>query len=46
MMRVLGGGSPEVPLPDFCDAYETQRALEAIALSAEHGTRVRLDEVK
>ena len=37
---VLSGGEPEVPLPDFEDAYQTQRVLEAALLSAEQ-RRVR-----
>ena len=46
MLRVLGGGEPEVPLPDFRDAYETQRVLEAIQIAANERRGVRLDEVK
>jgi predicted dehydrogenase len=44
--RVLAGGEPEVPLPDFADAYETQRVLEAALLAAEHRCAVSLAEVK
>ena len=29
ILRALGGEKPVVPLPDFEDAYETQRVLEA-----------------
>jgi len=46
MFRVLGGEKPEVPLPDFDDAYETQRVLEAIELSAANRTAVKLSEIK
>lgn len=46
MFRVLGGQQPEVPLPDFCDAFETQRVLEAIQIAADTRSSVRLDEVK
>jgi predicted dehydrogenase len=31
---VLGGGSPLVPLPDFADALQTQRILDAAIRSA------------
>lgn len=46
IMRVLGGEKPEVPLPDFADAYETQRVLEAALLSAENRCAVKMSEVK
>ena len=35
-----------MPLPDFADAYETQRVLQAVTLSAKDGSTVKLDEVK
>jgi predicted dehydrogenase len=46
MFKVLGGGQPEVPIPDFADAYETQRVLHAAVLSARERTPVKLSEVK
>jgi len=46
MMNVLGGRKPVVPLPDFADAYETQRVLEAALISAKNRCAVRLSEVK
>jgi len=46
MFRVLGGEQPELPLPDFEDAYQTQRVLEAIELSAKNRGPVKLAEVK
>jgi len=46
MMRVLGGGEPEVPLPDFEDAYRTQRVLEAALVAARERAAVKLSEVK
>lgn len=46
MLRVLGGAQPEVPLPDFEDAYQTQRVLEAVGKAAEEKRMVRLSEVK
>lgn len=46
MMAVLGGQEPTVPLPDFADAYETQRVLEAALLAAKHRAAVKLSEIK
>lgn len=46
MMAVLAGEEPTVPLPDFGDAYETQRVLEAAILAAKHRAAVKLSEVK
>ena len=46
IMRVLGGEEPTVPIPDFEDAYQTQRVLEAALLSAVERRPVPLDEVK
>ena len=46
IMRVLGGEEPTVPIPDFEDAYQTQRVLEAALLSAAERRPVPLDEVK
>jgi len=43
--RVLGGGKPEVPLPDFADAYETQRVLEAAMVAARERSAVRISEI-
>lgn len=44
--RVLAGGEPIVPIPDFEDAYQTQRVLEAAMISATEHRPVGLDEVK
>lgn len=46
MMAVLAGQEPIVPLPDFADAYETQRVLEAAMLAAKHRAAVKLSEIK
>lgn len=46
MMRVLGHEKPVSPLPDFEDAYKTQRVLEAVVLSAKNKTPVKLNEVE
>ena len=46
MMSVLGGKEPVVPIPDFEDAYQTQRVLEAALLSARSRAAVKLSEVR
>ncbi|MCE5267403.1 MAG: Gfo/Idh/MocA family oxidoreductase [Planctomycetaceae bacterium] len=46
ILRVLAGESPTVPIPDFEDAYQTQRVLEAALLSAEERRPVKLEEVR
>lgn len=46
ILRVLAGEEPTVPIPDFEDAYQTQRVLEASLLSAAEGRPVKMDEVK
>jgi len=35
-----------VPIPDFEDAYQTQRVLEAALLSASEKRWINLDDVK
>jgi predicted dehydrogenase len=46
ILRVLGGEKPVVPIPDFADAYQTQRVLEAAMLSATSKKWVKLATVK
>lgn len=46
MMAVLAGQEPIVPLPDFDDAYETQRVLEAALISAKNRAAIKMTEVK
>jgi predicted dehydrogenase len=46
ILNVLGGGRPLVPLPDFEDAYQTQRVLEAALVSARERRSVRMKEVR
>ena len=46
IMRVVGRKKPVVPLPDFADAYETQRVLEAALLAAKNRCAVKLSEVR
>jgi predicted dehydrogenase len=45
IMRVLAGKKPVVPLPDFADAYQTQRVLEAALVSARERRAVKLKEL-
>jgi predicted dehydrogenase len=45
VLRVLGGKKPEAPIPDFEDAFKTQRVLEAALLSARQGAAVALADV-
>jgi len=46
ILKVLAGEEPTVPIPDFNDAYQTQRVLEAALISAEQRRPVRIDEVR
>lgn len=46
ILKVLAGEQPTVPLPDFEDAYNTQRVLEAALISAAERRPVNLDDVK
>jgi predicted dehydrogenase len=46
ILLTLAGKEPTVPLPDFEDAYQTQRVLEAAMICATERRPVRLDEVK
>jgi predicted dehydrogenase len=46
ILAVLAGGIPEVPMPDFADAYETQRVLEAALRAVQSRCAVKLSEVR
>jgi len=46
ILRALAGRKPTVPLPDFEDAYQTQRVLEAVTLAARNKGWIKLSEVK
>jgi predicted dehydrogenase len=46
ILRVLSGQPPAVPLPDFEDAWQTQRVLEAALISARERAGVKLEDVK
>ncbi|MFN0243439.1 MAG: Gfo/Idh/MocA family protein [Planctomycetota bacterium] len=45
IVRVLTGEKPVLPLPDFADAYETQRVLEAAMVSARERCGVAMTSV-
>ena len=42
--RAIARKKPELPIPDFEDAYQTQRVLEAALLSARNRTAIKLSE--
>ncbi|MEM1108378.1 MAG: Gfo/Idh/MocA family oxidoreductase [Planctomycetota bacterium] len=46
MVKALSNRKPVVPIPDFADAYETQRVLEAVVQSAKNRCPVKLSEIK
>ena len=46
ILRMLGGRKPVVPMPDFEDAYQTQRVLEAATLSARQKESIKLSQVR
>lgn len=46
MLRVLAGQDPTVPIPDFEDAYQTQRVLESAMISAREKRWVKLSSVR
>jgi predicted dehydrogenase len=39
-------GEPAIPIPDFEDAYQTQRVLHAAIVAAREGRAVNLGEIK
>ncbi len=45
MLRVLGDQEPVVPLPDFMDAYQTQKVLHAAIESARNRCPVSVSEI-
>jgi len=46
ILLALAGQQPTVPIPDFEDAYQTQRVLEASMMSATENKWVKLADVK
>jgi len=45
IIRVVSRRKPVVPLPDFDDAYQTQRVLEAAIVAARKGRAVKLSSI-
>ena len=45
ILRAVAGEAPTVPIPDFEDAYQTQRVLEAAMISAGERRPVKMEEV-
>ncbi|MBL4700302.1 MAG: Gfo/Idh/MocA family oxidoreductase [Phycisphaeraceae bacterium] len=46
ILRMLGKKSPIVPMPDFEDAYKTQRVLEAASVSAKEKCAIKMTDIK
>jgi predicted dehydrogenase len=46
IVRVLARQKPVVPLPDFADAFETQRVLHAAMVAAKEKRAVKLSEIR
>jgi predicted dehydrogenase len=46
IMMSLGGKKPVVPLPDFDDAFQTQRVMKAVVVSAAERRPVSLSEIQ
>jgi len=45
ILRVIGGGEPVVPIPDFADALTTQRVLHAAIESARRREPITISEL-
>jgi len=46
ILRVLAGKKPIIPIPDFAEAYQTQRVLDAALLSARKKRWVKVSQVR
>jgi len=46
VLRVLAGKKPIIPIPDFAEAYRTQRVLDAALLSARKKRWVKVSQVR
>ena len=46
MFTSLGGKKMAVPMPDFEDAYQTQRVLEAAVVSARERSWIKVSDIK
>ena len=44
IVAVIGNGEPEVPLPDFADALQTQRVLQAAIDSAREHQPIQIEQ--
>ncbi len=45
-VNAIAGNTPEVPLPDFADAFETQLVLEAAMVSARERCAIAIKELR
>lgn len=45
IVAMCAGQDPVVPMPDFADAYETQKILHAVTVSSDNRTPVKLDDI-
>jgi predicted dehydrogenase len=46
ILKVIAGEQPTIPIPDFEDAYQTQRVLEAALIAARERHPIDLKDVK
>lgn len=46
IIKAIAGRKPVVPLPDFADAYETQRVLHAAIVAAKEKHAIKMSEIK
>ena len=46
ILKVIAGEPPTIPIPDFEDAYQTQRMLEAALIAAQQRHAINLEDVK
>ena len=46
ILQVLAGKEPTVPIPDFQDAYQTQRVMEAALICAKEKHAIKMSDVK
>ncbi len=46
MFSIIGGKKPVVPMPDFADAYETQKVLHAVIESARQHCPIKIRSIK
>ena len=46
IVNMIAGQEPVVPMPDFADAYLTQRGLAAVIASSDQRTPVKVEEIR